>query len=73
MATFFDVRLAAQTPGGFELASRKLDLIAELETQLTVYRDDSEVSRVNATAHLAPVEVERGLFELLQTANRFTL
>ena len=28
----------------------------------------SEVSRLNATAHLGPVEVERGLFGLLETA-----
>ncbi len=35
---------------------------------MTVYRDDSEVSRLNATAHLGPVEVEPGLFRLLQDA-----
>lgn len=68
MATFFDVRLGARTPGGFELASEALDLIADLEGQLTVYRDDSELSRINATAHLGPVEAEEGLFGLLQTA-----
>ena len=35
---------------------------------MTVYRDDSEVSRLNATAHLGPVAVEPGLFGLLETA-----
>jgi thiamine biosynthesis lipoprotein len=68
MGSYFEVRLAATTPGGLALATAALDLIGALETQLTVYRDDSEVSRLNATAHLGPVEVEPGLFSLLQTA-----
>ena len=68
MATFFDVRIGARTLGGFELATRALDLIADLEGRLTVYRDDSELSRVNATAHLGPVDTERELFQLLRTA-----
>ena len=68
MGSYFEVRLAASTPGAIELATRALDRIEELEQQLTVYRDDSELSRLNATAHLGPVEVESGLFELLQRA-----
>ena len=67
MGSSFEVRLPAGTPGAVDLACRALDLIDELEAQLTVYRDDSEVSRLNATAHLGPVEVERGLFGLLET------
>ncbi len=35
---------------------------------MTVYRDDSEVSRLNATAHEGPVAVEPGLFRLLRRA-----
>ena len=57
-------------PGGVDLANRALDLIDELEAQMTVYRDDSEVSRLNATAHLGPVEVEPGLFGLLERPSR---
>ena len=60
MGSYFEVRLPAGTPGAVDLACRALDLIDALEAQLTVYRDDSEVSRLNATAHLGPVEVERG-------------
>ena len=71
MGSYFEVRLAAKTPGAVDLAGRALDLIDELETQLTVYRDDSEVSRLNATAHLGPVEVEPGLFGLLELALEF--
>ena len=45
-----------------------LDLIDELEQQLTIYRGDSEISRLNALAADAPVEVEPGLFDLLTRA-----
>ena len=41
-----------------------LDLIDELEDQMTVFRDHSEVSRLNATAAAGFVEVEPRLFEL---------
>jgi thiamine biosynthesis lipoprotein len=68
MGSAFEVRLPAGTPGAVDLACRALDLIEALETQLTVYRDDSEVSRLNATAHLGPIAVEAGLFGLLQDA-----
>ena len=68
MGSYFEVRLPAGTPGAVDLACRALDLIDALEAQLTVYRDDSEVSRLNATAHLGPVDVERGLFGLLEVA-----
>ena len=67
MGSYFEVRLGANTPGAVDLAERALDLIDALEAQLTVYRDDSEVSRLNATAHLGPVEVEPGLFGLAPT------
>jgi thiamine biosynthesis lipoprotein len=68
MGSYFDVRLPARLPGAMDLATRALDLIDELEDQLTVYRDHSEVSRVNQTAHSTPVEVESGLFDLLEKA-----
>lgn len=70
MGSYFEVRLGARTPGGVDLAERALDLIDRLEAQLTVYRDDSELSRLNATAHLGPVVVEPGLFGLLDRAAR---
>jgi FAD:protein FMN transferase len=68
MGSYFEVRLPATTPGGVELAYRALDLVDSLAAQLTVYRDDSELSRLNNTAHYGPIEVEPRLFELLQTA-----
>lgn len=68
MGSYFEIRLGVRVPGAVELATRALDLIDELEAQLTVYRDDSEVSRLNATAHEGPVVVEARLFGLLQRA-----
>ncbi|WP_435011078.1 FAD:protein FMN transferase [Tundrisphaera lichenicola] len=68
MGSYFEVRLGVGVPGAVDLATRALDVVEELEAQLTVYNDESEVSRLNASAHLGPVEVEDGLFRLLQKA-----
>jgi thiamine biosynthesis lipoprotein len=68
MGSYFEIRLGTAVPGAVDLASRALDVIDALEAQMTVYRDDSEVSRLNATAHLGPVAVEPGLFALLERA-----
>ncbi len=68
MGSYFEVRIGTGVPGGVDLATRALDVVEELEAQLTVYRDDSEVSRLNASAHLGPVAVEAGLFGLLSRA-----
>ncbi len=43
-------------------------LVDQLEDQMTVYRDHSEISQLNRRAYEAPVKVESRLFELLQTA-----
>ena len=45
-----------------------LDLVEELEAQLTVYRETSEVSQLNQRAFEQPIVVEERLFLLLQTA-----
>lgn len=68
MGSYFEIRIGAGVPGALELADRCLNLVEALEAQLTVYRDDSEVSRLNSLAHLGPVEVEPRLFELLARA-----
>jgi thiamine biosynthesis lipoprotein len=43
-------------------------MVERLEEQLSVFRESSEVSHINATAHLQPVSVEPRLFVLLQWA-----
>ena len=68
MGSYFEVRVPVGSPDATALACRALDRIDALESQLTVYRDDSEVSLLNATAHLGPVAVEPGLFALLLRA-----
>ncbi|MBX3413867.1 MAG: FAD:protein FMN transferase [Pirellulales bacterium] len=47
-----------------------LDLVDQLEAQLTVYRDTSEISRLNREAALGWMAVEPRLFRLLQQAAR---
>ena len=51
-------------------ASRALDVVHVLEDQLSVYRPDSEMSRLNRRAYSEPVRVERGLFDLLRQCRR---
>jgi len=69
MACEFEVVLnAGQHKQGTDVAVAALDLVDQLEAQLTVYRDDSEVSRLNQLAASEPVPVESRLFELLVQA-----
>ena len=68
MATTFEIALPDGTPNALAAAEAALDLVDDLEQQLTVYRDSSEVSHVNRTAHTSPVPVEAGLFALLTAA-----
>jgi thiamine biosynthesis lipoprotein len=72
MATTFEITLLWGTPEADAAAEDALDLIDRLEAQLTVYRDTSEVSRLNRLAAVAPVPVEAGLFDLLTLAARIT-
>ncbi len=64
MATTFEVVLPFGTPEAHEWAIRALDEIDRLEQQLTIYRDDSEVSLINRLAAQRPMRVEPNLFDL---------
>jgi thiamine biosynthesis lipoprotein len=67
MACQFDVLLNAHPEStATEHAIEALDLVDELEDQLSVYRHRSEVSQLNAVAAKRPLRVERRLFALLQ-------
>ncbi|MBX3444804.1 MAG: FAD:protein FMN transferase [Planctomyces sp.] len=46
-------------------ASDALDVVHQVERRLTVYRDDSDVARLNATAAEGPQAADRELFEFL--------
>ena len=68
MASTFEIAIPYGTPNALAAAEDALDLIDEVEDQLTVYRDTSEISRINATAYTGPVRIEPRLFDLLQFA-----
>jgi thiamine biosynthesis lipoprotein len=69
MATTFEVILPFGAVG-HQAAEAALDEIDRLEDQLTVFRDGSEVSRLNRLGCYGPVQVEEGLFGLLELAAR---
>lgn len=74
MACEFEVTLnAGQYEGGTAAALDALELVSDLEEQMSVFRPESEISRLNRTAAgdplgAAAVPVEPRLFELLQLA-----
>jgi thiamine biosynthesis lipoprotein len=72
MATLFEVLLPFGSPLAQPAAEAALDLIDELEDQLTVFRDHSEVSRLNATAGDRSVEVAPNLFDLIEFSAHIT-
>jgi thiamine biosynthesis lipoprotein len=71
MACTFEIALnAGQYASGTDAAVEALELVDKLEDQLTIYRDQSEVSRLNRRAASEAVVVERGLFDLLVQAKQ---
>jgi thiamine biosynthesis lipoprotein len=72
MATGFEIVVPFDTPNAVEAGSAAFDRLDALEDQLTVYRDTSEVCRLNRLAPRRPVPVEAGLFGLLELAARVT-
>jgi FAD:protein FMN transferase len=75
MACQFEVLLGGggQKTAGTEAAMIALDLVESLESQLTIFRNTSEISRINQTAHLEPITVEPRLFGLLELAAQIYL
>ncbi|QDU41380.1 Thiamine biosynthesis lipoprotein ApbE precursor [Maioricimonas rarisocia] len=65
MACEWSVVMNPGVPREVMAASDALSLVHGLEAQMTVYRDDSELSRLNRTAHESPQSVEPGLLSLL--------
>jgi thiamine biosynthesis lipoprotein len=69
MACEFEVLLnAGQYPGASEAALRAFDLVDELEAQMSVYRETSEICHINRRAAEESVPVESRLFRLLEYA-----
>jgi thiamine biosynthesis lipoprotein len=73
MATTFEVAIPCGShPDPVAAATAALDLIDDLEDQMTVFRDHSEVSRLNAAAAESPVVVEERLFDLFARSAAWT-
>jgi FAD:protein FMN transferase len=65
MACQFEIVLPGESAGHVPAARAALDEADRVEAKLTVFRDTSDVVRVNATASAAAVQVDRLLFQLL--------
>lgn len=70
MACRFEITLPAEDHRGVDVAREALDYIDDLEDQLTVFRDSSEICFINRTAASRPVKIEPKLFNLLLLAQR---
>lgn len=71
MATKFEIMFSElDERATVSLCMDALSVIDDVESQLTVYRDTSEVSRLNATAYQHPVEVSSNLYELIERSRR---
>ncbi|HEX3601661.1 MAG TPA: FAD:protein FMN transferase, partial [Lacipirellulaceae bacterium] len=71
MACDFEVQLAASRDDeSMHAVFAALDLVEALEAQMTIYRDDSEVSRLNRSANVGATSVEARLFSLIEEAKR---
>ncbi len=70
MATQFEIVLPFGTPDAISMNEDAFDLLDCLEEQMTVYRETSEISRLNRRAFGSCVRVEARLFQLLETAAR---
>jgi FAD:protein FMN transferase len=65
MACRFEVTLPVGDQVGVEIATDALNQIDRLEAQLSVFRESSEVSRINRQAATEAIRVEDSLFDLL--------
>lgn len=73
MTTAIDMELWAEDPARAEKAgSAVLALFDRIDRQMSRYREDSELSRVNREAAGGPVEVSDSLFTVLQQSLRIS-
>jgi thiamine biosynthesis lipoprotein len=69
MACQFDILFCPRRyPQGADAALAALDVIEQLEAQLTIYRETSELAAINRQAGAGPSAVEPQLFDLLARA-----
>jgi len=70
MATRFEILFEAIDLEHAPTAEKGLELVLDLESQMTVYREESEISRINREAARREVKVEERLFGLLDLSRR---
>ncbi len=70
MACRFEITLPMEDCAGVQAATQALDDVDRMEAQLTIFRETSEVSRINQGAASRPVPVEASLFALLQSCRQ---
>jgi thiamine biosynthesis lipoprotein len=70
MACRFEVTLPSGVRNGVSVAKRGLDEADRLERQLSIFKEDSELSFVNRTAALRAAPVTASLFGLLQLSQQ---
>ncbi len=68
MACDFEFRIPDSERRHLTAVQTTLDRVDRLEGQMSVFRDDSEISRINRLAHQEPVQIGPDLFDLLQKA-----
>ena len=73
MATEFVAMLPPNQEDKVELVVAALDTLPEIEAALTIYRDDSEISKINRLAGKQAVEVSRSTFDLLTRAQEWSV
>ena len=67
MACRFEIVFnAGEYPQDTEAAIAALDVVDEVEDQISIYRDSSELSQLNATAAAGWQSVSAGVFPLLE-------
>lgn len=73
MASHFEVRLNfGQYESGVESAIDALDVVNEIEQQLSFFFPGSEVSRINRDAAAEPIVLDDDVFDLIESAVRFS-
>lgn len=73
MATRFELVLCGAEPARLRAAGEEaLQEIERLDSQLSLYRPESDITRINRRAATAPVRVEPRLFRLLQLASEIS-
>ena len=72
MACRFEVTLSSEDAQHVSVARRALDEADRIEAALTVFRDSSELARVNRTAAAAPVTVDEEIFDLLRLCDELS-